>query len=89
MDTSSRDSGLSLEGGSNVEHISEGLNSMGLGGKENLPQSYGNQGNSCRVRPIIGIMGNGIGIFQKIGICMKIGISKSQESVKIGISMNR
>ena len=45
-DTSSRDSGLSLDGGSNADQISDGLNSMGLGGKGNLnsSQSYGNQG---------------------------------------------
>ena len=45
-DTSSRDSGLSLDGGNTVDQVSDGVKSMGLGGKENLtsPQSYGNQG---------------------------------------------
>ena len=45
-DTSSRDSGLSLDGGNTVDQVSDGVNSMGLGGKGNLasPQSYGNQG---------------------------------------------
>ena len=45
-ETPSRDSGLSIEGSNNYEHLTEGLNSMGLGGRGYFggPQSYGNQG---------------------------------------------